>query len=136
MICKKVYDSGLLPEEAGIGLDSAGVALLVDALEDEGMSEPLVKAVMQGWKLQTAISSVPLKLEDRRFVHGGQPIMDWSVGNAKQTLRGSNYVVTKEVSGAAKIDLLMALFNAAMLMFQNPEASGISVYETRGIRMA
>jgi phage terminase large subunit-like protein len=136
MICKKVYDSGLLPEEAGIGLDSAGVALLVDALEDEGMSEPLVRAVMQGWKLQTAISSVPLKLEDRRFVHGGQPIMDWSVGNAKQTLRGSNYVVTKEVSGAAKIDMLMALFNAAMLMFQNPEASGISVYETRGIRMA
>ena len=31
-------------------------------------------------------------------------------------------MVTKEVSGAAKIDLLMALFNAAMLMFQNPEA--------------
>jgi phage terminase large subunit-like protein len=67
---------------------------------------------------------VPLKLEDQRFLHGDQPMMAWSVGNAKQTLRGSNYVVTKEVSGAAKIDLLMALFNAAMLMFMNPEASG------------
>ncbi len=135
-ICQKVFDSGLLPEEEGIGLDSAGVALLVDALEAKGLTQPLVKAVMQGWKLQTAISSVPLKLEDRRFVHGDQSIMSWSVGNAKQTLRGSNYVVTKEVSGAAKIDMLMALFNAAMLMFQNPEASGVSVYETRGIRMA
>jgi phage terminase large subunit-like protein len=61
--------------------------------------------------------------------------MAWSVGNAKQTLRGSNYVVTKEVSGAAKIDLLMALFNAAMLMFRNPEAIGPSVYEGRGILM-
>ncbi len=50
--------------------------------------------------------------------------MSWSVGNAKQELRGSNYVVTKQVSGAAKIDMLMALFNAAMLMFYNPEASG------------
>ncbi len=135
-ICQKVYDSGLLPEQAGIGLDSAGIALLVDALEAKGLTQPLVTAVMQGWKLQTAISSVPLKLEDRRFVHGDQSIMSWSVGNAKQTLRGSNYVVTKEVSGAAKIDMLMALFNAAMLMFQNPEASGVSVYETRGIRMA
>ncbi|MBW9113143.1 terminase large subunit [Rhizobium cauense] len=122
-ICLKVFKSGLLPEQNGIGLDSAGVALLVDALEDLGMTQPLVTAVMQGWKLQTAISSVPLKLEDRRFVHGDQPIMAWSVGNAKQTLKGSNYVVTKEVSGAAKIDMLMALFNAAMLMFQNPEAA-------------
>lgn len=122
-ICLKVFKSGLLPAQNGIGLDSAGVALLIDALEDLEMTQPLVTAVMQGWKLQTAISSVPLKLEDRRFVHGDQPIMAWSVGNAKQTLKGSNYVVTKEVSGSAKIDMLMALFNAAMLMFQNPEAA-------------
>ncbi len=135
-ICQKIHEAGLLPEQAGIGLDSAGVALLVDALEAKGLTQPLVTAVMQGWKLQTAISSVPLKLEDKRFIHGDQSIMSWSVGNAKQTLKGSNYVVTKEVSGAAKIDMLMALFNAAMLMFQNPEASGVSVYETRGIRMA
>ncbi len=121
-ICKKIFASGLLPEKAGIGLDSAGIALLLDALEGEELRDPLLQAVAQGWKLQTAISSVPLKLEDRRFVHGDQAIMSWCVGNAKQTLRGSNYVVTKEVSGAGKIDLLMALFNAAMLMFQNPEA--------------
>nr|WP_280819042.1 terminase large subunit [Tianweitania sediminis] len=122
-ICRRVADSGLLPEQAGIGLDSAGVALLLDALEDEELTQPLVQSVAQGWKLQTAVSSVPLKLEDRRFLHGDQAIMAWCVGNAKQTLRGSNYVVTKEVSGATKIDMLMALFNAAMLMFQNPEAS-------------
>lgn len=131
-ICKKISDSGLLPEQAGIGLDSAGVALLLDALEAEGLEQPLVQAVTQGWKLQTAVSSVPLKLEDRRFLHGGQAIMAWCVGNAKQTLRGSNYVVNKEVSGAAKIDMLMALFNAAMLMFLNPEARGQSVYQSRG----
>lgn len=132
-ICKVVFDSGLLPEKSGIGLDVAGVALLLDALEDIGLSQPLVVSVAQGWKLQTAISSVPLKLEDRRFLHGGQDIMAWCVGNAKQTLRGSNYVVTKEVSGAAKIDMLMAMFNAAMLMFNNPEAAdGPSVYQERG----
>ncbi|MDW9440967.1 terminase large subunit [Sinorhizobium meliloti] len=132
-ICRRVADSGLLPETAGIGLDSAGVALLIDALEAEELEQPLVQAVTQGWKLQTAISSVPLKLEDRRFLHGDQDIMAWCVGNAKQTLKGSNYVVTKEVSGAAKIDMLMALFNAAMLMFLNPEAKGLSVYRDRGL---
>jgi phage terminase large subunit-like protein len=120
-----VFDSGLLPESGGIGLDSAGVALLLDALEASKMEPPLVQAVAQGWKLQTAISSVPLKLEDLRFLHGDQPMMSWAVGNAKQTLKGSNYVVTKEVSGAAKIDMLMALFNAAMLMFQNPQSATV-----------
>lgn len=131
-ICRIVADSGLLPDTGGIGLDSAGIALLLDALEAQGLEQPLVQAVTQGWKLQTAVSSVPLKLEDRRFLHGDQAIMAWAVGNAKQTLRGSNYVVTKEVSGAAKIDPLMALFNAAMLMFLNPEPKGISVYRERG----
>ncbi len=133
-ICRKVADSGLLPEMGGIGLDSAGIALLLDALDEDGLQQPLTQAVAQGWQLQTAISSVPLKLGDRRFLHGDQPIMQWAVGNAKQELKGSNYVVTKQASGAAKIDPLMALFNAAMLMFRNPEASGgPSVYETRGI---
>ena len=123
-ICRKVADTGLLPEEDGIGLDSAAVALLMDALEEEKLEVPLVRAVLQGWKLTTAISSVPLKLEDRRFLHGDQPIMAWCIGNAKQELKGSNYLVTKEASGAGKIDPLMALFNAAMLMFLNPEAGG------------
>lgn len=124
-ICRKVADSGKLPDASGIGLDAAGVALLLDALEAVNLEYPVVQAVTQGWKLQTAISSVPLKLEDGRFLHGDQPIMAWCVGNAKQVLKGSNYIVTKEVSGAAKIDLLMALFNAAMLMFLNPEAASV-----------
>ncbi|QOF71463.1 terminase large subunit [Aminobacter sp. SR38] len=128
-ICRLVADSGLLPDTAGIGLDSAGIALLLDALEERNLEQPLVQAIAQGWKLQTAIASVPLKLEDRRFLHGDQAIMAWSVGNAKQTLRGSNYVVTKEVSGAAKIDMLMAMFNAAMLMFLNPEAKRAPAYQ-------
>lgn len=123
-ICEVVAQSGLLPEKSGIGLDSAGVALLVDALEAKGMVQPQVVAVAQGWKLQTAISTLPLKLEDGRLKHAGQPIMAWAVGNAKQELRGSNYVVTKAAAGAGKIDPLMALFNAAMLMFQNPVAVG------------
>ena len=88
------------------------------------MVSPLVQAVQQGWKLQTAISTVPLKLESRRLLHADQPIMNWAVSNAKQELKGSNYMVTKQASGAAKIDPLMAAFDAAMLMFNNPQPSG------------
>jgi phage terminase large subunit-like protein len=122
-ICLMVKASGKLPEAAGIGLDVAGIAVLLDALEERGMVEPLVTSVPQGWKLQQAISTLPLKLEDRRMLHAAQPIMGWAVGNAKQELKGSNYIVTKQAAGAAKIDPVMSLFNVAMLLFLNPQAA-------------
>lgn len=122
-ICQRVFESGLLPETGGIGLDSAGVDLLIDALDTRGLVHPLVVPVPQGWKLQSAVSGVPLRLEAGTLVHGGQGLLTWCVGNAKQRLKGSNYVVEKELAGAAKIDALIALFNAAMRMRENPVAS-------------
>jgi phage terminase large subunit-like protein len=122
-ICAMIAAAGLLPEQSGIGLDAAGVALLMDALSERDLEHPLVMAVPQGWKLQQAVSTLPLKLEARRVRHAGQGLMTWSVGNAKQELRGSNYMVTKQASGAAKIDPLVATFNAAMLMMLNPAAA-------------
>lgn len=123
-ICALVNQTGKLPEAGGIGLDIAGVALLLDALEGQQMASPLVQSVRQGWALQPAVTTVALKLESRRLLHADQSIMAWAVGNAKQELKGNNYMVTKEVSGAGKIDPLMAAFDAAMLMFNNPQPSG------------
>ncbi|MCJ8138423.1 terminase large subunit [Falsirhodobacter halotolerans] len=121
-ICEKLFLAGVLPEANGIGLDSAGIATLLDALASRGMDQPLVTAVTQGWKLQAAVLTLPRKLKDKTMRTSGQPLMDWAVGNAKVELRGSNYLITKQASGAAKIDPLMATFNAAMLMFLNPQA--------------
>lgn len=134
-ICERLFVAGMLPEKAGIGLDAYGVASLLDALAERGMDGELTMAVGQGWKLQSAITTLPRKLKDRTMVHSGQPLMAWSVGNAKSELKGSNYIVTKQAAGASKIDPLMALFNAAMLMFLNPVARGVSVYRERGILM-
>jgi phage terminase large subunit-like protein len=134
-ICERLFDAGLLPKKAGIGLDAYGVASLLDALAERGMTGDLLMAVGQGWKLQSAITTVPRKLKDRTMLHCGQPIMAWCASNAKTELKGSNYIVTKQAAGASKIDMLMALFNAAMLMFLNPEPAGTSVYETRGLLM-
>lgn len=120
-ICAMVNQSGKLPEAGGIGLDVAGVALLLDALEELHMSSPLIQSVRQGWALQPAVTTVALKVESRRLLHADQSIMAWAVGNAKQELKGNNYMVTKQASGATKIDPLMAAFDAAMLMFANPQ---------------
>lgn len=125
-ICDRVRASGKLPEAAAIGLDVAGIALLLDALEERNFAEPVITSVAQGWMLQQAVSTLPLKLEGRKMLHAGQPIMGWAVGNAKQELRGSNYVVTKQAAGSAKIDPVMSLFNAAMLMSLNPQAMSAS----------
>lgn len=133
-ICERLFLAGLLPPENGIGLDVAGVATLLDGLAARGMDQPLVTSVGQGWKLQAAVLTLPRKLKDKTMRHSGQALMAWAVGNAKVELRGSNYVVTKQAAGAAKIDPLMATFNAGMLMFLNPQAGGgPSVYEERGI---
>lgn len=132
-ICERLHLAGLLPENAGIGLDAYGIASLLDALAERGMAGDLTMAVGQGWKLQSAINTLPRKLKDKTMQHCGQPIMAWTVGNAKTELRGSNYIVTKAAAGASKIDPLMATFNAAMLMFLNPEPKGLSVYRDRGL---
>ncbi len=131
----QVEAAGLFPfESPAIGLDAHGISELLDELEGRGFTEDRFISVGQGWKLQQAVVTLPRRLKDRKLIHGGRGLMAWNVGNAKPELKGSNYIVTKQVAGSAKIDALMATFNAAMLMFGNPEAVGPSVYETRGIR--
>jgi phage terminase large subunit-like protein len=50
--------------------------------------------------------------------------MAWCVGNAKVEPKGNAILITKQASGTAKIDPLMALLNAAELMGRNPEPPG------------
>ncbi len=122
-LAKKVDKTGLLH---AIGLDPFGVGAIVDALAEVGISgQERVLGVTQGWKLSGAIKTAERKLADGTFHHGGQRMMAWSVGNARVEPRGNAIAITKQASGTAKIDPLMAAFNAIALMAMNPEAPSV-----------
>lgn len=136
-VIRKVYDSGKL---AMVGLDPVGIGAIVDALVDAGISHPdgsdMMVAVSQGYKLQGAIKTAERKLVEGTLIHGGQNIMAWAVGNAKVEPRGNAMLITKQASGSAKIDPLMAMFDAVALMSMNPEPpQKASVYEKKEMLM-
>ncbi|WP_136441624.1 terminase large subunit domain-containing protein [Pacificoceanicola onchidii] len=120
----KLKATGKMPEEFAVGLDIAGLPELLTALNLEGLEEPFITSVPQGWRLQSAVKSLPLRLKARLMLHGAQPIFAWSIGNARVEVRRSNSYIEKELAGAAKIDVVIGLLNASELMFRNPVPSG------------
>lgn len=122
-IVERVAASGLLPEKESVGLDPAGVVELVDALVERNIRDGQYVAVRQGYALAPASWGGELKLKNGTLIHGEQPLLAWCVGNAKVEVRGGAVIVTKQSAGRAKIDPLVAGFNAMMLMSRNPSAA-------------
>ncbi|KWC11456.1 terminase large subunit [Burkholderia ubonensis] len=140
----RIERAGLLYK---VGVDPAGIGAILDALAAMKVPEDKVIGISQGWKLSGAIKTTERRIAaasgqriegdeapDGALYHGGQPLLTWAVGNARVVPVGNAVNITKQVSGTAKIDPLMALFNAVSLMALNPPAQGQSVYESRGIR--
>lgn len=132
---ERVKEAGLLPDAEGVGIDPIGVQPLVDELEARGIAPGQQVAIRQGFALSPASWGSEIKLKNGSLKHGGQPMMAWCVGNAKVEVRGGAVIITKQSAGRAKIDPLVAAFNAMMLMARKPMANGPSVYETRGLLM-
>lgn len=124
-------DSGLLDR---VGVDPAGINDIVDAIVDTGIDHDRVVGISQGWRLNGAIKATERRLAEGNLLHGGQPMMNWCVSNARVEQKGNAVTITKAVSGTGKIDPVIALFAAVALMAMNPEArNGRSVYEGRGV---
>lgn len=117
-----------------IGLDPSGIGAVLDALAQVEIPEEQIIGISQGWRLGGAIKTAERKLAEGCLKHSGSPMMAWCVSNAKVEPRANSILITKQASGSAKIDPLMALFDAVWLMQLNPAPPKESVYETRGIR--
>lgn len=126
-LVEQVAASGLLWK---VGLDAAGIGAIVDALAERGIEGEQVVAVTQGFRLNGAIKTAERKLADGTLKHAGQPLMDWSVSNAKVEPKGNAILITKQVSGSAKIDPVMAALNAVHLMSLAPVAAGGSYLQS------
>ena len=119
----KVLASGKLPAKDAVGLDPNNVAAMIEELTKRGMTDDMLRRLLQGPSLSPAWWGMEMKLADRTLSHSGLDLMNWVVGNAKVEPRGNAIIITKQVSGRAKIDPLIAAGCAAILMSWNPVAT-------------
>lgn len=117
-IVEQVYASGLLDR---VGVDPAGIGAILDAIVARDIDQEHVVGVSQGWRMGGAIKTTERKLAEGGLIHATQNLMNWCCGNARVEPRGNSILITKQASGTAKIDPLIALFCAVSLMALNPE---------------
>lgn len=135
-IAAKVRDAGLLPEKNAVGFDPNNIAAFVDALALRQIDGAMLHRLRQGPALSPALWGLEHKLSDDTLTHDGSALMAWSVGNVKIEVKGNGNMATKQAAGRAKIDPVIAMLCAAILMSWNPEAYGNSVYRERGFLVA
>ncbi len=111
-----------------VGVDPHGLGGILDAMVEAKVPEDKIIGISQGWKMTGAIKTAERKLAEGGLIHGGRPLMNWCAGNARIVLQGNAVSITKQASGTAKIDPLMAMFDAVALMSLNP-ASPLKDYQ-------
>jgi len=120
-IISRIYEYGLLDK---IGVDPSGLGSIIECIESMGVPNECIVGVSQGWRMTGAIKTTERKLAEGALFHDGSDMMNWCVSNAKVEPRGNAIIITKQAAGSAKIDPLMALFNAVTLLSMNPESRG------------
>ena len=130
-IIEKVNAAGLL---ACVALDSEGpYGEFVDALSEIGITEETkqIVGIGQSYKLMAAIKTAERKLANGTLVHAPSRLMTWCVENVKIEPTATAIRATKQNAGDAKIDPVMALFDAVTVMVRSPEpVTTKTVYET------
>ncbi|MDJ1463342.1 terminase large subunit [Nitratireductor sp. GZWM139] len=127
----RINSQGLL---AAVSADPAGLGEMIDGLAEIGITPEnnQIIGAPQGYAMMNAIKTAERKLTNGTLLHCGSKLMAWCVSNLKIEPTATAIRATKQNAGDAKIDPVMALFDAVTVMSRNPEARGPSVYETRG----
>lgn len=114
-----------------VSVDPAGLGEFIEALAEIGVTQEGGKIVgaPQGYAMMNAIKTAERKLANGTLKHSKSALMDWAVGNLKIEPTATAIRATKQTAGDAKIDPVMALFDAVVGLLKAPEAPPVSVYE-------
>lgn len=120
----------LLPAKNAIGIDPNNAAAIFDALFAVGVVDEQLFRVKQGpAALMSAWWGLDRKLREHSLSHPGLKLMQFCVSNAKCVQRDNAVMITKQVSGSAKIDPVIAMGCAALMMAKNPTAQFVDLGE-------
>lgn len=110
---------------AHVAVDPAGLGEFTDALAIAGITveNELLKGAPQGYAMMNAIKTAERKLANGTLKHAHSTLMEWCVGNIKIEPTATAIRATKQNAGDAKIDPVMALFDAVTVMALNPQVT-------------
>lgn len=111
---------------ASVAVDPAGLGEMIEALAEIDVTQEAGNLVgaPQGYAMMNAIKTAERKLANGTLRHAPSALMDWCVSNLKIEPTATAIRATKQNAGDAKIDPVMALFDAVTVMSRNPEAPG------------
>lgn len=120
-IISDIRARGLL---ASVAVDPAGLGEMIEALAEIEVTQEAGNLVgaPQGYAMMNAIKTAERKLANGTLKHAPSALMDWCVSNLKIEPTATAIRATKQNAGDAKIDPVMALFDAVTVMSRNPEA--------------
>jgi len=121
-IVETIKDRGIL---AHVAVDPAGLGELGVSLSEIGVTleSDLLKGAPQGYAMMNAIKTAERNLAKKMLRVAPSAMMRWCVGNLKIEPTATAIRATKQNAGDAKIDPVMALFDAVTFMSLNPQAS-------------
>lgn len=127
-IIAEVKRRGLL---ASVAVDPAGLGEMIEALAEIGVTQEdgLLIGAPQGYAMMNAIKTAERKLANGTLRHSGSSLMNWCVSNLKIEPTATAIRATKQTAGDAKIDPVMALFDAVTVMSRNPEVKREKSYQ-------